>query len=114
MDLSEHMVEDLTVLSQYTRVPLRDTMPSPSPSHAEVIYSHKRAKTIQERVSEAVNALPEQQKVIVVRRYGLDGASEEIISLRQLGEEQGTSYEGIRLREKRAFRTLQETLKDLR
>jgi RNA polymerase nonessential primary-like sigma factor len=114
MDLSEHMVEDLTALSHYTRVPLSDTMPSPSPSHEEVIYSHKRAKTIQERVSEAVNALPEQQKVIVVRRYGLDGASEEIISLRQLGEEQGTSYEGIRLREKRAFRTLQETLKDLR
>jgi RNA polymerase nonessential primary-like sigma factor len=114
MGLSEHMVEDLTALSQYTRVPLSETMPSPSPSHEEVIYSHKRAKTIQERVSEAVNALPEQQKVIVVRRYGLDGESEDIVSLRQLGEEQGISYEGIRLREKRAFRTLQETLQDLR
>ena len=114
MGLSEQMVEDLTALSQYTRVPLSETMPSPSPSPEEVIYAHKRAKTLQERVSEAVNALPEQQKVIVVRRYGLDGASEDIVSLRQLGEEQGISYEGIRLREKRAFRTLQETLQDLR
>src|SRR6266446_8917092 len=45
MGLSEQMIEDLHALSQYTRVPLSETMPSPSPSHAEVIYSHKRAKT---------------------------------------------------------------------
>ena len=113
MGLSGQMVADLTALSHYTRVPLRETMPSPAPSHTEVIYAHKREQTRRERVAEAVNALPDQQKVIIVRRYGLDGASEEIISLRQLGEEQGVSYEGIRQREKRAFRTLQETLKDL-
>src|SRR5215831_3186258 len=113
MGLSGQMVADLTALSHYTRVPLRETMPAPAPSHAEVIYAHNREQTRRERVAEAVNALPDQQKVIIVRRYGLDGQSEEIISLRHLGEEQGVSYEGIRQREKRALRTLQETLKDL-
>jgi hypothetical protein len=56
MGLSEQMIEGLTALSNYTRVPLRETMPSPSPRPEEVIYAHQRAKTMQERVAEAVCA----------------------------------------------------------
>jgi RNA polymerase primary sigma factor len=109
MGVSEPVARDLRELAHYTLEPLYDSAPSPSLSPEAVLYTHQRDKKIHERVQ----ALPQKERVIIQRRYGFDGKSEEIVPLRQLASEQGISFGEVRLREIKAFMNLEKALREL-
>jgi RNA polymerase primary sigma factor len=60
-------------------------------------------------LSEAIEALPERPRYVLVRRHGLD--YREKATLKQLGEELGVSRERVRQLQEQAERTLARTLR---
>jgi len=67
---------------------------------------------VAESVAAAVADLPECDRYIVERRFGLDGDYRQS-TLSQLGEELGMSHESVRLIQVRALGRLRERLADL-
>ena len=65
-----------------------------------------------EEVASAVADLPESDRYVVERRFGLDGDYRQS-TLNQLGEEMGMSREGVRLIQVRALTQLRDRLADL-
>ena len=109
MGVSAQVAKDVRELSSYTREPLYESMPSASPTPEGVIATHQRDKTIHERVK----ALPAKERKVIVRRYGLDGGSDEIVPVRQIAAEQRISFGEVRLREIRGLGNLAEALKEI-
>ncbi|MCP9487732.1 MAG: sigma-70 family RNA polymerase sigma factor [Gaiellaceae bacterium MAG52_C11] len=66
----------------------------------------------QQRVREAVAELPERERLVLERRFGLAGHAEGT-SLEQIGKELGLTRERIRQLETTALRSLGERLSDL-
>ena len=66
----------------------------------------------QQRVREAVAELPERERLVLERRFGLAGHAEGA-SLEQIGKELGLTRERIRQLETTALRSLGERLSDL-